>query len=98
MQIQAYAKQQGLQLIGYYHANERYDDIELGASARKVADKLHANNALACAVLVGLGLLLKPASSRQSSTRFMACCSSIHQSWRHSCKAAAPTSCRYTVH
>lgn len=54
LQIQSYAKQMGLQLIGYYHANERFDDTDLGPSARKIADKLYANNSLSCAVLVGL--------------------------------------------
>ena len=54
LQIQSFAKQKGLQLIGYYHANERFDDTELGPSARKIADKLYANNSLSCAVLVGL--------------------------------------------
>ena len=52
MQIAAYAKEQGLQIVGLYHANERFDDSELGQSARKIADKLYANSALACAILV----------------------------------------------
>ena len=54
LQIESYAKQKGLQLIGYYHANERFDDTELSSSARKIADKLYANNPLSCAVLVRL--------------------------------------------
>ena len=53
MQITSYAKQQqGLELVGYYHANERFNDTELGASGRKIADKLYSNNDLACALLV----------------------------------------------
>ena len=54
-----YAKQQkDLQLVGYYHANERFNDTELGASARKVADKLYSDNSLACAILVRLVIIL----------------------------------------
>lgn len=51
--MSSYAKQQKeLELVGYYHANERYDDTELSTSARRVADKLYSNTELACALLV----------------------------------------------
>ena len=53
-QVSSYAKHKGLQLVGYYHANERFDDTELVSSARKVADKLYSHNSSACAVLVRL--------------------------------------------
>lgn len=53
-QVSSYATRKGLQLVGYYHANERFDDIELASSARKVADKLYSQNSSACAVLVRL--------------------------------------------
>ena len=58
-QVSSYAKQQkGLQLMGYYHANERFDDTELGSSAQKVADKLHSQVSVACALLVRLSMLM----------------------------------------
>lgn len=53
VQVSSYAKQQKeLELVGYYHANERYDDTELSTSARRVADKLYSNTELACALLI----------------------------------------------
>ncbi|KAH7420668.1 hypothetical protein KP509_13G016300 [Ceratopteris richardii] len=30
----------GLQIVGYYHANERFDDFELNAVARKIGDHI----------------------------------------------------------
>ncbi len=50
--MEAYATANGLVILGYYHANERPEDGELGAVARRVADKVHANCAAACALLV----------------------------------------------
>jgi hypothetical protein len=38
--------------LGYYHANERPEDGELGFAARRIADKVHANCPSACALLV----------------------------------------------
>jgi hypothetical protein len=52
--VEAYATANGLVILGYYHANERPEDGELGAVARRVADKVHANCAAACALLVRL--------------------------------------------
>lgn len=57
-QVSSYAQQQSLQLVGYYHANERFDDTELGSSARKVADKLYSHSPAACAVLVKAVMLM----------------------------------------
>lgn len=55
MQVSSYAKQQqDLELVGYYHANERLNDSDLGTPARKVADKLYSNNDVACTLLVSL--------------------------------------------
>lgn len=55
MQVSSYAKQQqDLELVGYYHANARFNDTDLGTSARKVADKLYSNNDAACTLLVRL--------------------------------------------
>ncbi|KAJ3679844.1 hypothetical protein LUZ60_016122 [Juncus effusus] len=31
---------EGLNVVGYYHANERYDDSELGLTARKIGDHI----------------------------------------------------------
>ncbi|KAL5998918.1 hypothetical protein ACLOJK_009866 [Asimina triloba] len=31
---------EGLSIVGYYHANERYDDFELGSIARKIGDHI----------------------------------------------------------
>eukprot|EP00899_Mesostigma_viride_P002418 jgi/Mesvir1/12177/Mv00420-RA.1 len=46
------AKTPGLQIIGYYHANQRADDYELGGTATKIADRIAANANVDCAVLV----------------------------------------------
>ncbi|KAE9456636.1 hypothetical protein C3L33_11504, partial [Rhododendron williamsianum] len=32
---------QGLDIVGYFHANERFDDIELGNVARNIGDHIH---------------------------------------------------------
>ncbi|DBA95771.1 hypothetical protein WJX77_000427 [Trebouxia sp. C0004] len=53
VQVSSYAKQQqDLELVGYYHANERFSDTDLGTPARKVADKLYSNNNVACTLLI----------------------------------------------
>ena len=52
LQADAYAQSQGMVLVGYYHANERIDDLELGPAARKIADRIHANSPQSCALLV----------------------------------------------
>ncbi|DBA99170.1 TPA: hypothetical protein ACH3X3_011792 [Trebouxia sp. C0006] len=53
VQVSSYAKQQqDLELVGYYHANERFNDSDLGTPARKVADKLYSNNDVACILLL----------------------------------------------
>jgi Uncharacterised protein family (UPF0172) len=35
-----YWKEGELNVVGYYHANERYDDCELGSTARKIGDHI----------------------------------------------------------
>lgn len=49
-----YATQaEGLSIVGYYHANERYDDVDLGPAAKKVADKIAQYVPQAAVLLVG---------------------------------------------
>eukprot|EP00884_Botryococcus_braunii_P022229 jgi/Botrbrau1/8690/Bobra.0311s0005.1 len=52
IQIDAYAKENGLQIVGYYHANERLTDVDLGQVARKIADKIQQRTPEACVLLV----------------------------------------------
>lgn len=37
-QIEEHFAKEGLTVVGYYHANERYDDLELGNVAKKIGD------------------------------------------------------------
>ncbi len=52
VQVDAYARQQGIEVVGYYHANERLTDLELGSVARKIADRIQQRAPRACALLV----------------------------------------------
>ncbi|KAJ8626203.1 hypothetical protein MRB53_019510 [Persea americana] len=38
IQIEEHFAKEGLSVVGYYHANERYDDLELGNVAKKIGD------------------------------------------------------------
>lgn len=51
-QVEAYAAEKGLTIVGYYHANERLDDNELSAVAKKIADKIQSYLPPACVLLV----------------------------------------------
>ncbi|KAI3675756.1 hypothetical protein L1987_85349 [Smallanthus sonchifolius] len=39
--IEEYYSSQGLSIVGYFHANERFDDLELGSVARNIGDHIH---------------------------------------------------------
>ncbi|KAK1440199.1 hypothetical protein QVD17_06024 [Tagetes erecta] len=39
--IEEYYSSQGLSIVGYFHANERFDDLELGTVARNIADHIY---------------------------------------------------------
>ncbi|KAL7599777.1 ER membrane protein complex subunit 8/9 homolog [Lactuca sativa] len=39
--IEEYYSSQGLSIVGYFHANERFDDLELGTVAKNIADHVH---------------------------------------------------------
>jgi len=39
--IDEYYSGQGLSIVGYFHANERFDDFELGSVARNIGDHIH---------------------------------------------------------
>ena len=52
VQVDALARQRGCEVVGYYHANERLTDLELGPAARKIADRIQQRNAHACVLLV----------------------------------------------
>lgn len=41
-QVHAHAKSSGLQVMGYYQANERADDHQLGPGGKKVSDVVAA--------------------------------------------------------
>lgn len=40
IQIEEHFSSQGLSVVGYYHANERYDDVELSNVAKKIGDHI----------------------------------------------------------
>jgi hypothetical protein len=56
LQVDAFAKQNDLEIVGYYHANERLTDLELGPVARKIADRIQQRIPQACIFLVSLVL------------------------------------------
>jgi len=41
IQIEEFYRAQGLEIVGYFHANERFDDVELGNVARNIGDHIH---------------------------------------------------------
>nr|XP_043619090.1 ER membrane protein complex subunit 8/9 homolog [Erigeron canadensis] len=41
LMIEEYYSSQGLSIVGYFHANERFDDNELGTVARNIADHIY---------------------------------------------------------
>ncbi|KAL5705704.1 hypothetical protein ACHQM5_023971 [Ranunculus cassubicifolius] len=41
IQIEEQFGSQGLNVVGYYHANERYDDVELSNVAKKIGDHIY---------------------------------------------------------
>ncbi|XP_073101838.1 ER membrane protein complex subunit 8/9 homolog [Elaeis guineensis] len=40
IQVEEHFGAEGLSVVGYYHANERYDDAELGNAAKKIGDHI----------------------------------------------------------
>lgn len=55
-QIEEFYRAQGLDIVGYFHANERFDDIELGNVARNIGDHIHRYFPQAALLLVGFQL------------------------------------------
>lgn len=53
-QIEEYYGAQGLSIVGYFHANERFDDIELGNAAKNIGDHIYKYLPQAALLLVGL--------------------------------------------
>lgn len=39
--IEEYYSRQGLSIVGYFHANERFDDFELGGVAKNIGDHIY---------------------------------------------------------
>ncbi|KAI7734104.1 hypothetical protein M8C21_018903 [Ambrosia artemisiifolia] len=39
--IEEYYSSQGLSIVGYFHANERFNDLELGTVAKNIADHVY---------------------------------------------------------
>jgi hypothetical protein len=88
--VEAHAASSGLVILGYYHANERPEDGELGFVARRIADKVHANCPSACALLVRLRCTLRALRWRVC---VRACCvwrwlTLTHGAWRAQVDAA----------
>lgn len=52
MQADAYARSKGLQLVGYYQANELIADVELGGVGKKITERIQSHASEACALLV----------------------------------------------
>ena len=50
--MEEHCQQQGLAIVGYYHANEYMDDMELPVSAKKIASKIASHCPQAAALLV----------------------------------------------
>lgn len=63
-QVDKSATDQGLCIVGYYQANERNNDNEFGAVARKIAERIHSNCEGACALLIDNSKLNKLVSSK----------------------------------
>lgn len=51
-QIEAHFTDQGLSIVGYYHANERLRDQEMASVGKKVADQIASRCPEAVALLV----------------------------------------------
>ncbi|WOG98482.1 hypothetical protein DCAR_0417825 [Daucus carota subsp. sativus] len=41
LMIEEYYSRQGLSIVGYFHANERFDDFELGGVAKNIGDHIY---------------------------------------------------------
>ena len=52
VQAEAFARSKGLQLVGYYQANEQIADVELGGIGKKVTERIQSHAPEACALLV----------------------------------------------
>lgn len=52
IQAEAFARSKGLQLIGYYQANEQIADVELGGIGKKITERIQSYAPEGCALLV----------------------------------------------
>ncbi|XAR67348.1 hypothetical protein NMG60_11002065 [Bertholletia excelsa] len=41
LQIEEYYSDEGLSIVGYFHANERFDDFDLGGVAKNIGDHIY---------------------------------------------------------
>ncbi|KAK9127279.1 hypothetical protein Syun_016076 [Stephania yunnanensis] len=57
IQIEEHFGAQGMSIVGYYHANERYDDFELGSIAKKIGDHIYRYFPQAAILLLDNGKL-----------------------------------------
>lgn len=57
-QIEEYYGAKGLSVVGYFHANERYDDAELGGIAKNIGDHMHRYFPQAAILLVNVNRAL----------------------------------------
>ena len=60
-QADEHCKGQGLQIVGYYQANEMCDDLELGPFGKTIADKIRAQCKQAAVLVVRTAAHLFPA-------------------------------------
>lgn len=69
-QVDEYLSSQGKGwvILGYYHANERHEDDELGPIARRIAHHVEKHCPLACALLVDNQVLQKAVAGKGSTT------------------------------
>ena len=52
-QVELYCNTRGLSIVGYYHANERFDDVSVSDTAKLIAGKIASNcENKACLLLV----------------------------------------------
>lgn len=69
-QVEEYLSSEGKGwvIVGYYHANERHEDAELGPIARRIAHHIEERCPLACALLVDNQLLQNAVVGKGSAT------------------------------
>jgi len=73
--IEEYCEKEGVEVVGYFHANELYDDRELGALAHRIAHKMLKNYPHVCV------LLFDPLLSKEMKLFALRGFAQEHQRW-----------------